>query len=60
VIKISWRLADTLGYAAFSPDKAWQYEELIAFLPNSRSSWLLDSADAAKAEIDARLAPVMV
>ena len=56
LIKISWRLSDTLGYAAFSPDKDWPYEELIAFLPNAKSSWLGESSEAARAEIDGRLA----
>jgi len=59
-IKISWRLCDTLGYAAFSPDKAWLYEDLIAFVPNVKSSWLGQSSEAAKAEIDARLAAATV
>ncbi len=56
LIKVSWRLSDTLGYAAFSPDKEWAYEELIGFIPNAKSSWLGESAEAAKAEIDIRLA----
>ena len=56
LIKVSWRLADTLGYAAFSPDKDWPYEELIAFIPGAGSSWLGKSAEAAKAELDERLA----
>ncbi len=33
IIKVSWRLADVLGYPAFSPDKAWTWEELIRCLP---------------------------
>ncbi len=56
VIKASWRLADTLGYAAFSPDRLWSYEDLLGFFPNAGESWLGESADAAKAEIDGRLA----
>jgi HD-like signal output (HDOD) protein len=56
LIRISWRLSDTLGYAAFSPDRAWAYEDLIAFVPHVKSSWLTESPEAAKAEIDARLA----
>jgi HD-like signal output (HDOD) protein len=60
LIKVSWRLSDTLGYAAFSPDKAWPYEDLIAFVPNAKSSWLGESPEAAKAEIDARLASASV
>jgi len=56
IIKISWRLADVLGHAAFSPDKLWTWEELIAFLPAGRASWLTDSTEAAAAELDSRLA----
>jgi putative nucleotidyltransferase with HDIG domain len=56
VIKVSWRLADALGYAAFSPARAWTYEELIAFIPCRRASWLYHSAESAKAELDRRLA----
>jgi len=56
LIKVSWRLADTLGYTAFSPEKPWNYEELIAFVPNAANSWLGESADAAREQIDQRLA----
>ena len=35
VVKVSWRLADALGYLAFPPDKPWSYAELVAFLPNA-------------------------
>ena len=54
LVKVSWRLADTLGFAAFSPEKDWDYEELIEFLPD-RSSWLAGDADAARRELDSRL-----
>jgi putative nucleotidyltransferase with HDIG domain len=56
LIKVSWRLTDTLGYAAFSPAKNWAFEDLIAYLPNATHSWLCQSAESAKAEIDLRLA----
>jgi putative nucleotidyltransferase with HDIG domain len=56
LIKISWRLTDSLGYAAFSPDKNWEYDSLMAYLPNVPHSWLCHSAESAKAELDARLA----
>jgi len=56
LIKVSWRLTDTLGYAAFSPVKDWAFEELIAYLPPAPHSWLAQSAESAKAEIDTRLA----
>ena len=56
LLRVSWRLSDALGYAAFSPDKPWTWEELIAFLPNPGSSWLGESPEAAKTELDSRLA----
>jgi len=54
IVKVSWRLADTLGYAAFSPEKDWAYEELIDFLPDI-SSWLAEDADTAREELESRL-----
>lgn len=56
LIKVSWRLTDTLGFAAFSPAKNWAFEDLIAHLPNGPNSWLCKSAESAKGELDARLA----
>jgi len=56
LLKLSWRLADTLGYAAFSPDRPWSWEELVGLLPVARTTWLLHSAEKAKEEIDGRLA----
>jgi len=56
LIKISWRLADTLGYTAFSPDKEWPFETLIELIPNSKSSWLGESQESAAAAIEERLA----
>ncbi|HEY4363128.1 MAG TPA: HDOD domain-containing protein [Bryobacteraceae bacterium] len=59
LIKVSWRLADALGYAAFSPDKRWTWEDLIAFLPNSEGSWLSGSPEVAKEGIDALVASAL-
>jgi putative nucleotidyltransferase with HDIG domain len=56
VIKVSWRLTDTLGYAAFSPAKDWAFDDLLTFLPLSPNSWLCQSADSARAELETRLA----
>lgn len=58
LVKVSWRLSDVLGYAAFSPSKQWSWEDLIAFLPRASSSWLGESPEAAKAELSKRLAAV--
>ena len=56
LVKASWRLADVLGYAAFSPEKQWQWQELIAYLPNARLSWLGESPEACQEELANRLA----
>lgn len=58
LIKVSWRLADALGYAAFSPQKPWSWQELTAFLPNAESSWLGESPEAAEAHLNGFLARV--
>lgn len=56
IVGLSWRLADTIGYAAFSPAKDWSFEDLIGFLPRATESWLGSSADSANLEVGARLA----
>jgi hypothetical protein len=53
---VSWRLTDTLGYAAFSPAKDWAFEDLMAHLPHAPHSWLCQSVDSARAELEAKLA----
>jgi len=60
LVKVSWRLGDTLGYAAFTPDKAWSWEELMAFFPNACTSWIGESAETAKAELLGRVAAALV
>ena len=54
--KVCWRLADTLGYAAFSPDREWEFEELLEYIPRAGDSWLGRSEVHAREEIDERLA----
>lgn len=54
--RMAWRMADALGYAAFSPEKQWSWQELLSYLPNSGCSWLTESEEAAKAELGSRLA----
>ena len=58
LIQVSWRLADTLGYAAFSPKRDWSWKELMELVPRSTAAWFGRSPEAAKAEIDQRLASV--
>jgi putative nucleotidyltransferase with HDIG domain len=59
LVKVSWRLADVLGYAAFSPNKLWTWEELVTFLPDAKSSWLGESPEAAKTKLTSLLASVV-
>jgi len=56
IIKLSWRLTDALGYAAFSPAKDWLFEDLLAYLPQAPDSWLCQSAEIARETIRVRLA----
>jgi hypothetical protein len=56
LVKVSWRMTDTLGYAAFSPARDWAYEELLPFLPHAPHSWLCKSVESAKSELEAMLA----
>jgi HD-like signal output (HDOD) protein len=58
LLRVSWRLADAAGFAIFPPAKEWPYEELIAFLPTT-DSWLVESAEATRRELDGRLASVV-
>jgi putative nucleotidyltransferase with HDIG domain len=60
LVQVSWRLADAFGYAAFSPDRQWTYEELMAYLPSSRGSWLTRGPDEARKELEVRLAEAPV
>ena len=53
--QITWRLADTLGFAAFSPAREWGYEELLAYLPDLGNSWLANGSDEVHSELTARL-----
>lgn len=56
IIRVSWRLSDTLGYGAIVSAREWPFEELLAFIPGSPHSWLGQSVESAKAGIDTRLA----
>lgn len=56
LIRISWRFTDTLGYAAFSPSRAWEIGELQALLPHMPNSWLSGPLEIAQAEIAAKIA----
>jgi putative nucleotidyltransferase with HDIG domain len=56
LLGISWRLADALGFAAFSPAREWTYEELMAYVPGTtRRTWLGRDPEEAHAELTLRL-----
>jgi len=56
IVRVSWRLSDALGYAAFAPARQWSHGELVAFLPHGRETWFGESPEAARAHIDKLLA----
>ena len=58
IVQVSWRLSDALGFAAFSPDRMWAYDELMAFLPKAESSWIGKLPEQAREELDRRLSAV--
>ena len=59
LVRVSWRLAEALGYAAFSPEKPWTWQELVALLPATQSvSWLTESVEAAQFELQKRVAAI--
>jgi len=55
VVKVSWRLSDALGYVAFPRDRAWAFEELLAFLPNPKAFASGKSPEEFKAGVEERL-----
>lgn len=56
LVRTGWRLADALGYAAFSPARDWPWQELMACLPPGKGSWLTESAETAQAVLVDRVA----
>jgi putative nucleotidyltransferase with HDIG domain len=56
VVRVAWRMADAMEYAAFSPAKEWQYGELVSMLPNAGGSWLCGPVEQVREEVDSRLA----
>ena len=60
LVRISWRLSDTLGYAAFATDQIWPYEDLVALLPGAAASRFGRSAEEVESEIRERLAGVPI
>ena len=55
IVKVSWRLADTLGFVAFPAERPWEYQELVSFLPHPETFAHGQPAEAFKAALDERL-----
>lgn len=60
ILKLSWRLADVYGYSVFAPDPKWTLEMLIGLIPGAQSSWIGESPEVAKKELNDRLASAPV
>jgi len=56
LVAVSWRLADALGLAAFSPAVQWSWKDLVDCLPGGGPSWLRESEEGAAAALAARVA----
>jgi putative nucleotidyltransferase with HDIG domain len=59
VVKVSWRLSDTLGYVAF-PSPAWSYKALVGCLPNASSFAQGAKPEDFKRTIEGRLSTIQV
>lgn len=55
LIRVAWRLADVLGFAAFPPAQSFIYDDLISMVPIARNTWLTDGFDAVNQEVARRL-----
>jgi putative nucleotidyltransferase with HDIG domain len=55
LVRVAWRLADVLGFAAFPHHDPHTYEELIAMVPRTKASWFDDSCDGVRTVIQKRL-----
>jgi HD-like signal output (HDOD) protein len=55
LVRVAWRAADALGFAAFPPQKSGALEPLVALVPFSRNSWLAEGFDSIRRRVEARL-----
>jgi HD-like signal output (HDOD) protein len=55
LVQIGWRLADVVGFGAFSMEKPWTYEALVSLIPNQTTSWVTAGANVVEGEITSRL-----
>ena len=60
VVKVSWRLTDALGFAAFPPDPTRSFSEWVDFLPNATAFARGKSPDELKAALDERISSLFV
>lgn len=55
LVRVAWRVSDSLGFAAFPPEPDAVFENLVAKISFSRSSWLTDGFEAVRSQITERL-----
>jgi putative nucleotidyltransferase with HDIG domain len=55
IVRICWRLADSLGFAAFSPARVWRAGELLDLAPALRGGWLGGTEEEVRSALQERL-----
>lgn len=55
LVRIGWRMADTLGYAAFPPAEPWEFAQLLELFVQKRATFLGQEAEEVKSEVGARI-----
>ncbi|NWF82258.1 MAG: HDOD domain-containing protein [Bryobacteraceae bacterium] len=55
IVRICWRLADSLGFAAFSPARVWRAGELLDLAPALRGGWLGGTEEELRSALQERL-----
>jgi putative nucleotidyltransferase with HDIG domain len=56
VVRVSWRMADTLGYEAFPQAKAWDFDQLLGMVPGAGRTCFGAGPEEARAAVAARVA----
>jgi HD-like signal output (HDOD) protein len=58
LVRVCWRLAESLGFVAFPSKQTWTYDELVSFVPGFANAWVGAGAEQAKATLDSRLVEI--
>ena len=56
MVRVGWRMADSLGFAAFPRAREWRFDETMSILPDAASGWLREDAETVAVELHQRLA----